>query len=508
MLPLTQIHLFPDLFRDYVKKSQRLQPYFSVHYSDASVEHLIQHSQYKKTDRTALYTALVEQYKNISLYPEQNQNLLALKNENTFTVTTGHQLCLFGGPWFVAYKILATIAYARVLQNQSNRYRIVPIFWLASEDHDVAEIQTLHTETQKIHYHTDYCGITGDLPLQGIQTSLETLLQTLDKGIYALCTQNILSQSYNSNFTLSKATRLLIQELFGHLGILVLDANTPELKAKFLPIAEKEIKERITYNTVQKTIEQLRQSGYKTYANPNEVNLFYLYQNNLREKWNSSHNINPKKPQHISPNVLLRPVYQEIILPNLAYIGGPTEIAYWLQLQSTFEAFGVPFPVLVPRYFGLQLSTKHLNTVQKYELDLLALLNTPKDAFMARYFQKELSKNKEITALEQQLSQFNTALLHFAQSQKLGLEQSAMATVTRIEKQWRHFYTKIRKETQKREQVFTEKINQLYQAIFPFGSVQERTLSYLNAYAIYGNALWERILQKSITEPYFWIWET
>jgi bacillithiol biosynthesis cysteine-adding enzyme BshC len=508
MLAIADLTAFPALFRDYINHSEKLKPYYQTHYTTASLEVLIAQQQYRKIDRNLLHKILTEQYKNIPLYPSQKQNLLALKDENTFTITTGHQLCIFGGPWFVAYKILATVAYARTLQSQSDRYKIVPIFWLASEDHDVAEIQTLYTDTQRIYYPTDYQGITGNLPLQNIENTLETLLQTLGKGLYANHIKQVLSECYNSNITLSQATRLFIQKLFGHLGLLVLDANVPELKAQFLPFAEKEIKENITYTTVQKTIDELQQSGYKTYANPNKVNLFYVYQNNMREKWSDSHSINPKKPQHISPNVLLRPVYQELILPNLAYVGGPTEIAYWLQLKTTFEAFEIPFPVLVPRYFGLQLPAKYLNTLKKHTLDLATLLNTPKEVFMGKYFEKRLSESKEIIELEQQLQHFSTALLHFAQNQKLGLEQSAMATVIRIEKQWKHFYTKTRKETQKREQIFTQKINDLYDVVFPFSNWQERTLSYLSVYAVYGNTLWEHILQKPVTEPYFWIWET
>ncbi len=509
MISLSEINALPNLFRDYIQNSETLQPYYNAHYTTASIETLIQLQKHKNIDRNTLYTVLTKQYQDISLYPEQKQNLLALKNENTFTVTTGHQLCLFGGPWFVAYKILATVAYTRTLQNQSDKYKIVPIFWLASEDHDVAEIQTLYADREKIHYPTSYQGITGNLPLYNIENTLEILFNTLDKGLYANHTNQLLSQCFTSNFTLSQAIRLFIQKLFGHLGILVLDAHVPELKAKFLPIAEKEIKENVTYKTVLKTIDELHASGYKTYANPNRVNLFYIYQNNLREKWNNDiHVINPNKPQHISPNVLLRPIYQELILPNIAYIGGPTEIAYWLQIKSTFEAFQVPFPVLVPRYFGVQLSTKQISALQKYKLDLLTLLNTQKNAFIARYFEKQVSQNKEFTELEQQLEHFNTALLHFARNQKLGLEQSAMATVTRIEKQWKHFYTKIRKETQKRESIFTQKITDLYDAVLPYGKWQERIFSYLSTYAIYGNTLWENILQKPITEPYFWIWET
>jgi len=507
MLPLADLNAFPALFRDYIKNVNVLQTYYNTHYTDAYLEKLIQQQNYRNIDRTTLFNVLSAQYQGISLHPQQKQNLNALKDANTFTVTTGHQLCLFGGPWFVAYKILATVQYAKMLQNQSEQYKIVPVFWLASEDHDIAEIQTLYTDTQKIHYSTNYQGITGNLPLKDIENPLDTLLHTLDKGMYANSLKQTLSQSYNSTFTLSKATRLFIQKLFGHLGMLVLDASVPELKSTFLSVAEKEIAEKTTYNTVQNTLSELHQLGYKTFANPSPVNLFYIYQNNLREKWNSKHALNPNRPEHISPNVLLRPVYQELVLPNLAYIGGPTEIAYWLQLKQTFGAFQIPFPVLVPRYFGVQLSAKQLRTLQKYELNLLDILNNPKEIFLARYFEKKLAHNHELTALEQEFQSWHTRILNFATNEKMGLEQAAMATVTRLEKQWKHFYTKIRKETQKRDTVFNQKIQDLYDTVLPFGNLQERTLSYLSTYAVYGNTLWENIMQKSVTEPYFWIWE-
>lgn len=507
MLFLSQLTDFPVLFRDYVQQADTLKPYYHLHYTTASLEALIAHQACKKIDRTLLYNVLTEQYKDIPLCPAQKENLLAIKDENTFTVTTGHQLCLFGGPWFVAYKILATIAYAHYLQTQTHQYKIIPIFWLASEDHDVAEVQTIYSNYQKIHYATPYQGITGNMPLQDIEPVLDLLIQTFHQGLYVNKLKDILIQSYHHTFTLSKATRLFIQKLFGELGILVLDAHHSDLKAKLLPIAEKEITQQTTYATVTKTIHELHRLNYKTYANPNTINLFYIHQNNKREKWNNNHTINPNRPQDISPNVLLRPVYQEIILPNLAYIGGPTEIAYWLELKSTFEAFNVPYPVLVPRYFGVQLGSKYHRKIQKYAFNLYDILNLPEHDFLARYFQGKISQNNNLSDLERQLQAFNKVLLDFAHQQKLGLEQSAMATVTRIEKEWKHFYTKIRKESQKREKIVINAIKDVYYQMLPFGKWQERTMSYLSAYSIYGNNLWEHILQKPITEPYFWIWE-
>lgn len=506
MLHLANLTSFPLLFRDYLQNTKKLQPYYQTHYTLASLDSLVEYQNHRKIDRNTLHNTLNSQYQDIPLFPKQKQNLDALKEENTFTVTTGHQLCIFGGPWFVAYKILATIQYAQFLQNQSSKYTIVPIFWLASEDHDIAEIQTFYLNEQKIEYLTDYQGITGNLPLQNIENTLDIILPTL-KGLYANATKQILQKSYRSTFTLGQATRLFIQNLFGHLGILVLEPHTPELKTKLLPIAEKEIAHHITHSTVQKTIKELHQLGYKTYANPNPVNLFYIYSHNLREKWDTHHVLNPNKPQHISPNVLLRPIYQELILPNLAYVGGPTEIAYWLELKALFEQFTLPYPVLVPRYFGLRLSTTHHRIIEKYQWDLKTMFNTPKEAFLAQYFEKQLSKNSALIELEHQLNKFNTDFYQFIENQGLGLERSARSTITRIEKEWRRFHNKLRRAIQKREDTVHAHVEEIYKAILPLNISQDRVLSYLSEYAVHGNVLWETILEKPIIEPYFWIWE-
>lgn len=509
MIELQKLAALPALFRDYIDKNPELKPYYGTHYTEiSSLEDLAKFQDQRSIDRQLLYSVLTQQYEGISLYSVQKENLQALKNPNTFTVTTGHQLCLFGGPWFVAYKILATIAYAQHLQQLSSNYKIVPIFWLASEDHDIAEIQSLSIQRSKIYYPTDYQGVTGNLPLKGIRDTLDLVFTHLEKGIYAPAIKKILTQSYQPHFTLKQATRLFIQQMFGHLGILVLDAQVNELKSKFLPIAQQEIEQNTTYTKVRQTLAELHQLGYKTYANPQPINLFYIYDNYQREKWNAQkHTINFNRPYHISPNVLLRPLYQELILPNLAYVGGPNEIAYWLSLKGTFEAFSVPFPILVPRYFGLQIPSNYLAWIKKHEIDLFTLLHTTQEKFLADYFQAQIDQDTEVQKIKHKWEQFKQTLIDYTVQQKLGLEASAMAAITRMEKHWSHFYTKIRKEKQRNASIFHQKLSELYNYLLPHNTWQERSESYLDTYAIYGNALWSSILQKPITEPYFWIWE-
>ena len=171
-------------------------------------------------------------------------------------------------------------------------------------------------------------------------------------------------EAYINHPNLADATRHLANTLFGSYGLVILDADHSELKRNFIPFVKEELLNQSSHKLVLETAEKLK--NYTVQVNPREINLFYI-ENDLRERIileNGKYKVNNTKiefskneiisllennPEKFSPNVIMRPLYQEVILPNLCYIGGGGEIAYWLELKSFFDAVEVPFPILLLR---------------------------------------------------------------------------------------------------------------------------------------------------------------
>jgi len=365
---------YSKIIFDYLNNSNRLEDFFNY---SPNLNGLLQRTEtrtFKDEYREVLHNTLKQQYHKIQTHKAVIQNINKLKNKNTFTICTGHQLCFLTGPLFVIYKIVSVIKLTKLLNEKYPQYHYVPVFWLASEDHDFEEINHVNLFNKKYAWNTAQKGGVGSFntssTLQVLQELKELFLKSPNGNLhFEKC-----MQAYQ-NKNLSEATIFLIDYLFSEYGLICLDANTVDLKKIFAPIMVNEIKNDLSYKATTKTTRQLINLGYKPAAEAKEINLFYL-ENNLRERIEKQEEkyivkntsltftqneliekIN-NEPDKFSPNVILRPVYQETILPNIAYIGGPGETAYWLQLKETFNIHQTPFPVLMLRNSFYLLSEK------------------------------------------------------------------------------------------------------------------------------------------------------
>ena len=328
---LLSIGSLPALVRDYFHDSPAVKKFYKTRPTAESI--IAQANSRSFEHREKLVAALKEQnaaYDNHLLIDR-------LLHDHSFTVTTGHQLCVATGPLYFLYKIASTIALARKLNAKDDTKSYIPVYWMASEDHDFEEIQSIEIFQKKISWNAQAKGPVGRLSTDGLNSFIEELAQILGTSIDALHFINILKESY-AKPSLASATRHLVYRLFGDQNFIVVDADDKALKQIFLPIIQKEIKERFSFELVKKTSAELDALGYKTQVTPREVNLFYI-ENGIRERikfedgyfqWGLGAKsledliaLSTDRPECFSPNVILRPVYQECILPNLAYVGGP-----------------------------------------------------------------------------------------------------------------------------------------------------------------------------------------
>jgi bacillithiol biosynthesis cysteine-adding enzyme BshC len=447
---------------------------------------------YSTENRLIVAEALNNQNKNFPISKATQANIELLKSNKTFTITTGHQLNLFSGPAYFIYKIASTINLCKQLKQKYSDCNFVPLYWMATEDHDFEEINHFHLNNQKIKWKKDSFGPVGRLSTEGLNEVFEEFSKAIGLGETAEHLKELFQKSYLEHTNLADATRYLANELFKTEGLVIIDGDDKNLKSLFAPYVQDELLYQNSFAAVSKTISQLKE--YTVQVNPREINLFYI-KDNLRERIIFENNIykvnntefqfteteilNELKnyPEKFSPNVILRPLYQEVILPNLAYIGGGGEIAYWLELKNNFETQKVTFPILILRNSFViatdKLMTKSSNLGVSFE-----------ELFLSN---QELvnKKTKELSNIKIDFSE-QKAILNIQFSELLKIAEQTDKSFTGAVKAQEVKQIKGLDNLEKRllkaeKRIHFEKlkrITEIQNQLFPNGSLQERTTNF------------------------------
>ena len=411
--------------------------------------------------------------------PAVAANLELLGQATTFTVTTGHQLNLFTGPLYFVYKIVSAIKLSRQLKEAYPQYDFVPVYWLATEDHDFAEINSFPLFGKTYAWsgpggEAGLGGAVGRLPLQGLE---EELLSQLPPEVPAA-----FKDAYASSRTLSEATRRLATSLFGEFGLVCLDADRPALKQALGPVLARELQEQVSNQAVQATNERLTAAGYKPQVYSRPLNLFFFTDADKRERLEPATGdaqaerlaLAAAHPERFSPNVVLRPLYQELLLPNVAYIGGGAEVAYWFQLKDVFAAFGVPFPIVLPRNSALYLSRANAGKLAKLSLtatDIFKPLGELKKQVGAQLGQEEVSLAQQQQALAAAYEQVQA----LAQRLDASLVKAVAAEAQKSAAALGGLEKRLAKAADAKHETAYAQLTALKDKLFPEGGLQERT---------------------------------
>lgn len=503
---------FTPLIVDYLNQKEALKPLYNRFPTLENFKLQIEEKQknYSPQHREVLVKALQEQYANIQTSALTVKNIELLKKENTFTIVTGHQLNLFTGPLYFLYKIVSTINLSRQLQKAYPDYNFLPVYWMATEDHDFEEINYFNFRDKKIKWARESAGPVGRLSTKGLDAVLDIFAKELGPGNNAAWLKQLFENAYLKHDNLTDATRYLANELFGKEGLVIIDGDSRELKGLFAPHVKEELLHQTSHSKVAETAHLLK--NYNIQVNPREINLFYI-EDNLRERiilQDGVYHVNntdlkfsqkeildilQNSPEKFSPNVIMRPLYQEVILPNLCYIGGGGELAYWLELKSYFESANVTFPILLLRNSVLLATQKQADKLDKLNL-------TWADAFSK---QTGLVNKKT-----QEFSQFN---LDFTEQKEFLKQQFAklndMAAKTDITftgavkaqelKQLKGLENLEKRLLKAEKHIHTEKlyrITELQNKLFPGQSLQERKANFSEFYLEYDGSLLEKLLAQ------------
>ncbi len=490
------------LVLDYLDKKETLKPFYNNYPDLNGFADLLKTNLYTDLDRNKLSEIILSQSKLVNNTSAASlKKIESLKQKNVFTVTTGHQLCLFTGPLYFIHKIFSTINLAEELKKQFTEFDFVPVYWMASEDHDFDEVNNFNAFNKNFKWESKQAGAVGDFKtgeLKELFVLVKESFGTTENGNYL---SSLFEKAYLNNSNLKDATRFLVNELFGEYGLVIIDGHDKEFKKQIANVLEKEIFENISFSKVKESTDALNKMGYATQVNPRPINCFYIA-DNLRARIERTgtefkvlgtdlsfteseiKNIIKNEPERISPNVVLRPVYQQVILPNIAYVGGPGELAYWLQYKSMFEALNVLFPILIPRNFITVIDAGTKNKIDKLNFK-------PEDFFKET---KELIdayqlKTNNVFALDKEKEELNklyTVLIEKVSTVDKTLNAAAMAELQKVINGVEQLIGKANKALKQRSETEINQINGVKQKLFPNGTPQERSENFAGFYLKYG----------------------
>lgn len=458
--------------------------------------------------RNILKNALLKQYDTLSDKQESVYHIESLALPNTFTITTGHQLNLFTGPLYFLYKIISTINLCKQLRVAYPTYNFVPVYWMATEDHDFEEIQYFNYDGRKIVYEKEAAGAVGHLDTDGLEKVFNLLTALWPDSAHGKALKELFKNAYLENETLTTATRFLAHELFKSDGLVIVDGDDAALKTLAIPYFKEELCSQTSFNAVSKTVENWP-AEFNIQVNPREVNLFYLTAQSRNRIISTENGFKidelgiqfTKKelllelenhPERFSPNVIMRPLYQEVILPNLCYIGGGGELAYWLQLKHYFKTVNVTFPMLLLRNSALLVTHK-----QNLKLEKLAC--TLEDLFL-REHELATQVTKKVSSIKIDLTTQRTQLQkQFKELYDLAAQtdRSFKGAVAAQEKKQLNGLDYLEKRLLKaQKKKVSDHINRavaLQLQLFPGGSLQERKENFAAFYLDHGMELLEII---------------
>lgn len=471
-----------------VYDQQSFQKYITEPFSKEALARQIgrKSEQFTQQSRTTLVKALEQQYAEVEISAATQKNIASLANENTFTITTGHQLSLFTGPLYFVIKVLHVIKMCETLNKEHSDNHFVPVYWMASEDHDFEEIQSCSIFNKKITWESEQTGPVGLFDLDGLETVKEELRE-LFKNNPDSEVHHLIDTLKGANYT--EAMRNLVNALFADRGLVILDGDDALLKASFAPIFKKELESSFAQPAVHATNTSLIEDGGKEQVMAREINLFYN-EKGLRSRIQRGENglfadgkgaleleALLSDPQKISPNVILRPLYQEFILPNLAYVGGGGEIAYWLQLKGVFEAANVVYPLIQVRNSVVWIDRSTNGKLDKIEAGPESVFKD-EDAWKKEYVKESAGDDLDMSDVNNAYKNLSEQLTSLILGIDANKEQFVKAELARIEKQVEGLKDKAVKFSKGQHDQAMKSIEFIKSRINPNGGLQERSVNF------------------------------
>lgn len=515
-VPFTKTNLVSKFVLDYLHKHE-LNPFFGKYpdINELEKQSRLQIRHFSDQNRATLVRQLQLQYQDIQAETFVIESINSLKKKNTVTITTGHQLCLLSGPLYVIYKVVSTIKLCKIMSERCKDLNFVPVFWMATEDHDFEEISFFEFNGKKFKWNRESKNFTGELDLTGLSEVLNLYEGLLGHSQKANDVKKLISKSYRSSKNLSEATFKFLDQLFGNYGLLILDPNRKEFKRLFIPYLKNELFGLACAKGVDRLTQKLKENydpKFTSPVNPREINLFLkhsdgrlrivLNENDFEIKGATSRitfddmkELLQKYPEKFSPNVLTRPLYQQVILPNICYIGGPSEVAYWLQLKDYFDSQSILFPKILLRNSVLLLTQKQSRKIKKLNLKDTDLF-LGETALINKHIRAISNINLDLNEFQDLLKnqfEYLSDLVEKTDSSFAGVvvaqQKKQFRGIEKLEK-------RLLKAQKRKLRDEVQRLSILYSNLFPEGKPQERVVNFTQFYLLLGAKFIDSLIEN------------
>jgi len=480
------LDVFSSNDQDLIYHQEKLQDFIGLPFSLDNIEKQIElkNENFSAANREVLCNVLYKEYQNNKNNSLSLQQIDLLRNSNTYTVTTGHQLCLLGGPMYFFLKIVHVVNLTQILNKTFPDYNFIPVFWMASEDHDSKEIDHLNLFNKKVEWKHDQSGAVGRFKTQNLDQVFSQLI-----GLFSDEKAEELKEQFKTfeGNCYSAAFRNWLHHIFSDKGLLIIDADRKELKEVFKPVLRNELLNSFSNDCIQQTNRALEQCNRKIQAHSREINLFYLEKDNRIRiiKQGEEYSIGDKTMNqaemmelldreiiNFSPNAVLRPVYQETILPNLCYVGGMAELNYWMQLKRVFEESSICFPLIQLRSNLLWIDKNAQNRLNSLEMevnDIFQESNVLKQAYLEKNDLQpfnDASVNEALASIENSVKE--------ALDGHKGMDKWVESELKKLNQSVAQIKSRILKEKRKSHDQNLAQIEKIKEKLFPNGNLQER----------------------------------
>ena len=515
LIPYAEVPQVSSRDKAYARADKALTPFYKYPVVIDSFAQIIEDKKNDKTNREVLVNVLIEQYNKIGMSTNVADNVRSLQHNNTFTIVTAHQPSLFTGPLYYIYKIISTINLAKKLNAHLPEYNFVPVFITGGEDHDFEEMNHANIFNKKLIWENEESGSVGAMKTDSLKNVLAELKNILGESDSAKKVYELMENAHTKFDTYSDAALSLVNTLFEKDGLVSINTNHPNLKREFIPIIKDEVFNQASKPFVEATAEKLNAAGFKTQASPRDINFFYLnpqirerivFENNRYEVLNTDISFSKEEmekeienhPEHFSPNVIMRPLFQELILPNLAYIGGGGELAYWLERKTQFEHFNLNFPMLIRRNSAVWIDKGAKKKLTKLGLSTTEFFNETEGlikAFVKNNSESELNFSEE----KKELNVIFEKIKEKTKQVDSTLEKSVLAEAAKQIKSLENLESRVHRAEKQKHETSINQMRSLKEKLFPANGLQERKDNFMGFYLKHGDAYFETL--KDIFDP-------
>jgi bacillithiol biosynthesis cysteine-adding enzyme BshC len=521
-IPYSATGVFSTLVNDYISGNGTARDYVPYTPNLEGIKKAIQERKFSAIQRQTLVSVLENQYqvlgtikeeKNTAAFEKVQANIGLLKNDNCFAVTTAHQPNLFTGPLYFFYKIIHVIKLAAELKAQFPENDFVPVYYMGSEDADLAEVGSYCIDGAKHQWKTKQTGAIGRML---VDDHLLQLLQNLEgywtvkpDGKEALA---IIKAAYKKGNTINEATLQMVHLFFGQYGLVVVQPDDAKLKSLFVEVMQKELTTNFSHTAIQPTLKSLS-ADYHVQSEGRDINLFYLkdeYRNRIQKtgelfsvvdtniQFTQAEIIQELQahPDWFSPNVILRGAYQETIIPSVVFVGGGGELAYWMELKNVFEQSGVNYPVIILRNSFLFINDKQAKQWASLGFNSESLFNSIPDLELA-FVKKQSVENLVLTEHIASLTDLYKVIQQDVIKIDSSLGDHALNLSVQAQKKLALLEKKMIRAEKRKQHTSLARIHSIKSELFPDNNLQERVENFSNWVGDFGWSWVEAILNNS-----------